>query len=90
MKLSKEYLLRQVFDKYVLIPTGRLIDRGKSTVELNETGFFIARQLLDEISMEELKKRVFKEYEVEKEEEGAVGNEIEKIVEEFNLTNLLE
>ena len=48
MKLSDEFLLTPMGERYVLVPVGRAADRFHGVVKLNETAAFIVRQLQTE------------------------------------------
>ena len=45
MKLSDEFLLTPMGERYVLVPVGRAADKVHGVLKLNETAAFIVRQL---------------------------------------------
>lgn len=70
MKIKEDYLLKEAGDVYMLFPVGQNVVDYKGILQLNDSGYFIAKQLLQEISYEELLDSMVGEYE-------AVGEEVE-------------
>ncbi|MGM9601751.1 MAG: PqqD family protein [Faecousia sp.] len=65
MQLKEQFILRQIMDEYVLIPTGETAGWMRGLVGLNEVSARIW-ELLPEVSgEEELVSRLLSEYEVE-------------------------
>lgn len=68
MKLSDDYLLRQVYNDWVLFPVGENISQGRHPIILNETGKLIVDNLLYEIEYDSLIANLAKELEATQEE----------------------
>lgn len=66
MKAKAGFVLRNVVDEYILMPTGDNIARFNGTVLLNEVSAFVWEKLQNPISREDLLKAILDEYEVEK------------------------
>ena len=68
MRISNDFLLRKVYDQYILFPVGQAIIEQRKIMKLNETGYVIAQKMLEEISYEELFNECIQEYRIENEE----------------------
>ena len=68
MKLSSEFMLKEIAGTYVLIPIGQNIVACKNLLRLNDTGAFIMKKLEAGISYDELLEALAKEYEAEENE----------------------
>ena len=66
MKAKPGFVLRNVVDEFILMPTGDNIGQFNGTVLLNEVSAFVWEKLKTPISKEDLLKAVLDEYEVEK------------------------
>ena len=66
MKAKTGFVLRNVVDEYILMPTGDNIVQFNGTVLLNEVSAFIWEKLQNPISREDLLKAVLDEFEVDK------------------------
>ena len=66
MKAKQGFVLRNVVDEYILMPTGDNIGLFNGTVLLNEVSAFVWGKLKNPVSKEDLLKAVLDEYEVEK------------------------
>ncbi len=66
MKASPGFVLRNVVDEYILMPTGDNIGKFNGTVLLNEVSAFVWEKLQSPISREDLLKAILNEFEVEK------------------------
>ena len=67
MKLSDEFILRRVVDTAVLMPYGKKLVDLNGMLSLNSAGAFLAEQLRDETTFDELVRRVVEKFDVEKE-----------------------
>lgn len=68
MKISKDYILKEVAGNIVVVPVGEKSVNFNAIVHLNGVGAFIFEALQkEELTLEELIEKVCAEYEVEKE-----------------------
>lgn len=65
MKLTKEFIIREIADEYVLIPTGNTAKEFNGVVTLSETGQFIYSNIESVDSFEELFDKMKNRYDVE-------------------------
>lgn len=65
MKLKSGYLLREIAESYIVVPIGERVIDFKGIMTLNDTGSYIWKCLLKDISYSELLSLILKEYEVE-------------------------
>ncbi len=68
MKLSSEFMLKEIAGTFVLIPVGQNIVACKNLLRLNDTGAFIMKKIEEEISYDDLLDSLVKEYEAEENE----------------------
>ena len=66
MRAKPGFVLRNVVDEYILMPTGDNIGHFKGTVLLNEVSAFVWGKLENPISREDLLKAILDRFEVEK------------------------
>ena len=65
MKKIKEFILREIADEYILIPTGSTTEEFNGIINLSETGAFIWNHIEEANTFEELIKMITSEYEVD-------------------------
>ena len=66
MKAKPGFVLRNVVDEFILMPTGENIGKFNGTVLLNEVSAFVWEKLQNPMSKEDLLRAVLDEFEVEK------------------------
>lgn len=66
MKAKPGFVLRNVVDEYILMPTGDNIGKFNGTILLNEVSALVWEKLQNPVSKEDLLKAVLDEFEVEK------------------------
>lgn len=66
MKAKSGFVLRNVVDEFILMPTGDNIGKFNGTVLLNEVSAFVWEKLQDPLSKEDLLKAILDEFEVDK------------------------
>ena len=66
MRAKPGFVLRNVVDEYILMPTGDNIGKFNGTVLLNVVSAFVWEKLQNPISREELLNAILEEFEVEK------------------------
>lgn len=80
MKLSSEFMLKEIADTYVLIPIGQNIVACKNLLKLNETGAFIMQQIEKGTTYDELLDALVKEYEAEEDEVDILRTDLDKFL----------
>ena len=66
MKAKQGFILRNVVDEHILMPTGDMIGTFNGTVLLNDVSAFVWEKLQNPVSREDLLKAILDEFEVEK------------------------
>ncbi len=66
MKANPGFILRNVVDEYILMPTGDNIGKFNGTVLLNEVSALVWEKLQNPVSRDDLLKAILDEFEVEK------------------------
>ena len=67
MKVEKEFVLREIAGDYILIPTGETVLKFNGLITMNRVGASIWKMLQEEVTVEELVKKILEEYDVEEE-----------------------
>ena len=65
MKVSKEFVLREIAGDYIIIPTGKTVLEVNGLITVNEVGVSLWKMLQEEATFEELVKGILDEYDVE-------------------------
>jgi methyltransferase-like protein len=87
MRISKEFVMREVAGNYIVIPIGEKTANFNAMITLNETGAFLWKQLEEEKSKQELLDLMLEEYEVDN---NTAESDIEKFVEKLKTAGILE
>lgn len=66
MKISNQFILRQIAGEYIIIPCGKTTLTFNGMITVNEQGAFLWNQLKEEISESELVDAVLAEYEIDR------------------------
>ena len=66
MKKIQEFILREIADEYLLIPTGKTTETFNGMITLSETAAFIYEHLEEANSFDELIDIITKEYDIDK------------------------
>lgn len=66
MKAKPGFVLRNVVDEYILMPTGENIGKFNGTVLLNAVSAFVWEKLQNPMSRDDLLKAILNEFEVDK------------------------
>ncbi len=82
MKINKEFMLREVAGNYVIVPVGKAALNFKGIINLNETGAFIYKKLLEEKGEEEIKAEMMNCYDVTLEQATLDINKIITVLKE--------
>ena len=80
MKLSDNYMLSEIGDKTAAIPVGQNIADMSKIITLNPTGAFICECLQNELSLDELRNRLYTRYECEESERHIIDKDIDDFV----------
>lgn len=68
LRISKDFILREIAEDYIVVPTGRAVFQFMGLITVNEVGAFLWKALQkQECTLEELTEMVCQEYEVGKE-----------------------
>ena len=66
MKAKPGFVLRNVVDEHILMPTGDMIGKFNGTVLLNDVSAFVWEKLQNPVSRDDLLRAILDEFEVEK------------------------
>ena len=65
MRITKEYILREIAGDYIIIPTGKTVLDFNGLITLNEVGVSLWKMLQNEVTFDDLLQGVLDEYDVE-------------------------
>ena len=85
MKAKQGFVLRNIVDEFILMPTGDNIGKFNGTVLLNEVSAFVWEKLQNPISRDDLLKAILDEFEVEKAVASADLDALLKKLKEFDV-----
>ena len=66
MRVSKDFILRQIADEYMLVPIGQAAIRFNGLISMNEIGHFIFSALAEDTTEEQILDQIIAEYEVDR------------------------
>lgn len=66
MKIRKGFVLREIADSIVVVPTGELVSEFKGMITLNSTGKFIWELLKEDNTIEEIAQKLIEKYNIDK------------------------
>lgn len=87
MKISKDFIMREVAGEVIVVPTGAAASRMNGLITLNEVAAFLWKNLQEEHTEEELTRMVLAEYEVDAE---TAGEDVRKFIEALGQLGMLE
>ena len=87
MKISKEFILREIAGNYIVVPFGENAISFKAMITLNKTGAFLWRQLEEERTEEELLSTMLKEYDIDSKIAKA---DIQQFIEKLQTAGILK
>lgn len=87
MKIKEGFVLRNVVDEFIVMPTGDNIAKFEGAVVLNEVSAFIFKQLQNPVSRDDLLTAMLNEYEVD---EATAAADLDVLLENFVDMGLLE
>ena len=88
MKLKKDFVIYNMADDYMLIPTGEQIAAFSGTIVLNEVSAFIIKQMEKESkTVDQLVEAILAEYDVDA---ATARADVEKVVETLKNSGVIE
>lgn len=87
MKIKENFVLRNVADEYIVMPTGSGIADFDGAVALNEVSAFIFNKLCNPMSEEDLVTAVLNEYDVDAD---TAKKDVEALIAKFNEIGIIE
>ena len=87
MTIKKGFVLRNVVDEYIVMPTGENIAKFEGAVVLNEVSAFLFRQLENPVSREDLLASLLNEYDVD---EATAAADLDALLKQLQEMGLLE
>ncbi len=86
MLRKTEYVLKNLGNEHILVPTGGEVTNLNGILVLNDTALFIWKMLENEIDEKDLVEAVAKEYNVEEEQ---AAKDVREFLEELSSKNML-
>lgn len=87
MKVKDGFVLRNVVDEYIVMPTGDNIAKFDGAVVLNEVSAFVFEQMKNPVSREDLLEAVLNEFEVD---EATAKADLDALIEKLTEMGLIE
>ncbi len=87
MKIKKGFVLRNVVDEYMVMPTGENIAKFEGTAVLNEVSAFVFKQLENAVSRDDLLSAMLAEFDVD---EATAAKDLDALLAQFRTLGLLE
>lgn len=87
MKIKEGFVLRNVVDEFIVMPTGDNIAQFEGAVVLNEVSAFIFRKLENNISRDDVLSAVLNEYDVA---EAQAAEDLDALLAQFESMGILE
>ncbi|MCI7028451.1 MAG: PqqD family protein [Clostridiales bacterium] len=87
MKIRDGFVLRNVVDEFIVMPTGENIAKFEGAVVLNEVSAFVFRQLENAVSRDDLLTAIVNEFDVD---EAVAAADLDELLAQFGKMGLLE
>ena len=87
MKRKQGFVLRNVVDEYIVMPTGENIAKFEGAVVLNEVSAFVFGQLENAVSRDDLLTAILNEFDVD---EATAAADLDELLSQFGKMGLLE
>ena len=87
MKIRDGFVLRNVVDEFIVMPTGENIAKFEGAVVLNEVSAFVFRQLENAVSRDDLLTAIVNEFDVD---EATAAADLDELLAQFGKMGLLE
>lgn len=86
MRISDQFMLRQVADEYLVIPVGEAALRVKGLIGLSESGSLLYRRLQEGCSGEDLVRALLAEYDID---EQTARTDTQKFLDQMRTMGIL-
>ena len=87
MKIKDGFVLREIADKIVVVPTGDLINEFNGMINLNGTGKFIWEQLGENTTVEDIVNKLMQKYGID---ENKAKEDTEKFIQKLRDAKIIE
>lgn len=87
MKIKEGFVLREIADSIVVVPTGNLVNEFKGMINLNRTGKFIWELLKEDSTTEIIAKKLVETYKID---ENKAKEDAEKFVQKLRDAKIIE
>ena len=87
MKVKEGFVLRNVVDEHIVMPTGDNIAKFEGAVVLNDVAAFVFEQLKNPMSKDDLLQAVLNEFEVD---EATAKSDLDTLIEKLTELNIIE
>lgn len=87
MKIKKGFMLREVAKNYVVVAVGEASKEFNGVINLNETGAFLWKQLIDDNTVDGVVAALLNEYDVSEE---AARKDVELFINKLKEAKILE
>ena len=87
MKIKEGFVLRNVVDEHIVMPTGDNIAKFEGAVVLNEVAAFVYKQLENPVGRDDLLAAMLAEYEID---EATAAADLDALLEQFRNMGLIE
>lgn len=87
MKISKEFILREIAGEYILVPVGKAALEFSSMISVNEIGALIWKCLEKGSSVSEIVNVILNEYEID---EDTAKKDVEEFIQYLYQVKILE
>ncbi|MDO4371789.1 MAG: PqqD family protein, partial [Clostridia bacterium] len=87
MKIKEGFVLRNVVDEHIVMPTGDNIAKFEGAVVLNEVAAFVYKQLENPVGRDDLLAAMLAEYEID---EATAAADLDALLEQFQNMGLIE
>lgn len=85
MKLKYEFAVREIVGEYVMVPLGSSALEFSGMISTSETGAFLAEALKNEVTREELLRKVLENYDVDAQTAAADLDEFLAVLRKLNV-----
>lgn len=87
MKIKEGFVLRNVMNEYLVMPTGRNIAKFDGAIALNEVSALVFEKLGSEVTREELLAAILETFEVD---EATASADLDVLLEKFRQMDVIE
>lgn len=87
MQIKQQFILREILDEYVLVPTGKTAETFHGMASLNEVGARIWALLPGAADGEEIVQKLLEEYDVE---ERRLRQDVEEFLQHLCRENIID